>query len=298
MNALPTAQDRPAVLAALTATYARLGDMWGLAIGDTDCASDCPSLAWKRLDDRPDAWHQLLHGGESAAAAISNAVRGHLALLCRAYWPDLLDPAEDPIPFPAAYPPARAVLEATATASYVLDPALAPQDRAQRCAELLLWSQAATRRHDVGWHEVAAEAGFDVRAPRKRPDDRYVHTVDRARGVSVTDMITAVHGPESADLYREWNPTTHPDPIALAERATLRLRDGGYGVGGLIREDRDVEVAAHVADLVAGTIERQAVYFGRSAAPAEPCRAASVELRAFLPVVADQVNARNARARA
>ena len=74
------------------------------------------------------------------------------------------------------------------------------------------------------------------------------------------------------------------------------LRDRGVGTGGSIREDRDVEVGAQVADLVAAALERQAAYFGRSAEPAVHCRAIAVELREFLPVVATGVAERNARA--
>jgi hypothetical protein len=75
----------------------------------------------------------------------------------------------------------------------------------------------------------------------------------------------------------------------------LTHRLDGYGIGGLIREDGDVAVAANIAELVACAIECQAVYWGRSPAPAEGCRAVAAELRAFLPTVTDAVNARNER---
>lgn len=52
----------------------------------------------------------------------------------------------------------------------------------------------------------------------------------------------------------------------------------------------------HVADLIAAAIECEAGYFGRSAAPAQDCRAIAAELREFLPTLTAAVSARNARA--
>lgn len=52
----------------------------------------------------------------------------------------------------------------------------------------------------------------------------------------------------------------------------------------------------HIAELVAASIECQASYFDRSAVPADRCRAVAAELREFLPIVAAEVNARNAGA--
>ena len=48
-------------------------------------------------------------------------------------------------------------------------------------------------------------------------------TGEVSEGLKITRMIAAAHGTDGADLYREWNPVTHPDPIALAERATATL---------------------------------------------------------------------------
>lgn len=177
---------------------------------------------------------------------------------------------------------------------WILDPGLVPQDRAQRSAELLLWSQVTTGRHDAGWHDVATEAGFDVRSQRKRPDTHYVWSDEGSETLKLSRIIATVHGPAGADLYRVWNTATHPDPIALVARATVRIREGGIRVGGLHREDHDVEVAVHIADVVAASIECQAGYFGRSAVPADGCRAIAAELREFLPIVAAEVSRRNA----
>jgi len=161
------------VLTALVNTYTALGAAWETTLGDTDCVSHAPRAHWRAVEpDGPvTVWHVLLQTGELAGATVGNTVRAHLALLGRAYWPDLLDPADDPIQFPAAYPPARAVLEATAVAGWVLDPAITPQDRAQRTAELLLWSQVSTGRHDARWQDTVAEAGSrSVRsAPARTP---------------------------------------------------------------------------------------------------------------------------------
>jgi hypothetical protein len=161
---------------------------------------------------------------------------------------------------------------------------------------LLLWSQAATGRHDAGWHEVATAAGFDIRASRKRPESRFVWTGEGSEGLKITRMIAAAHGTDGADLYREWNPVTHPDPIALAERATVTLYRRGYGVGGLIREDRDVEVCAHVADMVAAGIETIAAYYGKSAARADDCHGIALVMREhLLPHVVEAIKTRQAR---
>ncbi|HEY3693180.1 MAG TPA: hypothetical protein VGL46_23325 [Pseudonocardiaceae bacterium] len=46
----------------------------------------------------------------------------------------MLTDRDDPIQFPAAYPPARAVMEGTAVVGWMFDPVISPQDRAQRAA--------------------------------------------------------------------------------------------------------------------------------------------------------------------
>ena len=165
--------DRPQVLTALMHGYNGINEAWAAVLADTDSAPDSPHMRWRDVPngDPTMAWHRLLHGGEIAASASAsaNAVRARLSLLSRAYWPDVLTDRDDPIQFPAAYPPARAVMEGTAVAGWMFDPVMSPQDRAQRTAELLLWSQAATGRHDAGWHEVATAAGFDIRAPASAP---------------------------------------------------------------------------------------------------------------------------------
>jgi hypothetical protein len=143
--------DRPQVLTALMHGYNRISEAWAAVLADTDSAPDSPHMRWRDVPngDPTMAWHQLLQGGEIAASATANAVRAHLALLSRAYWPDVLTDRDDPIQFPAAYPPARAVMEGTAVVGWMFDPVISPQDRAQRAAQLLLWSQAATGRHDA-----------------------------------------------------------------------------------------------------------------------------------------------------
>jgi hypothetical protein len=290
--------DRPQVLTALMHGYNGISEAWAAVLADTDSAPDSPHMRWRDVPngDPTMAWQRLLQGGEIAASATANAVRAHLSLLSRAYWPDVLTDRDDPIQFPAAYPPARAVMEGTAVVGWMFDPVISPQDRAQRAAQLLLWSQAATGRHDAGWHEVATAAGFDIRASRKRPESRFVWTGEGSEGLKITRMIAAAHGTDGADLYREWNPVTHPDPIALAERATVTLYRRGYGVGGLIREDRDVEVCAHVADMVAAGIETIAAYYGKSAARADDCHGIALVMREhLLPHVVEAIKTRQAR---
>jgi hypothetical protein len=76
----------------------------------------------------------------------------------------------------------------------------------------------------------------------------------------------------------------------------LRPDRTGYHVGGLIREDRDVELAIEVSDLVANAADQLAVCFARSAVAAQRIRTIAAELCDFLPVVAAAVADRNARA--
>lgn len=109
-------------------------------------------------------------------------------------------------------------------------------------------------------------------------------------------MVRTVHGDVGGDLYGEWSPASHTDPLSLAKRARIRHSQAGLHVGGLIREDNDVKVAVHVADLITAAIRWQAGYFGRCAAPAEECTAVAGELREFLPIIAEQVRIRNAGA--
>jgi hypothetical protein len=235
-----------------------------------------------------------VQGGELVGSAAANAVRGHLALLGRAYWRDVHDLADDLIAHPAIYPPARAVLEHSAEIVWVLDPALDPDMRAQRAAALLLWSQAQRRRPEAGIHEHVQNAGFEVRMTKR--GEQYVLTDAGSGPLTITRMIETAHGRAGVDLYRRWSPDAHPDPLTLMKGITLRPDRTGYHVGGLVREDRDVEVAIEVSDLVASTAERVAAYFGRSATPAERCREVAAELREFLPVVATAVAQRNAHA--
>jgi len=187
--------ERPAVLVALANTYGALGAALAVALEDNDCAADAPWAKWRELTpDDPDPaapWeievvngaltqppraprHVLMQAGEMAGATAANTLRGHLALLGRAYWPDIDDPADPVIMHPAIYPSARAVLETVAEVGWVLDPDLASAERTQRAAELLLWSQVARRRSDAGWHTVALSAGLDVRGTRRRPEAYFV----------------------------------------------------------------------------------------------------------------------------
>lgn len=311
-----TGSDRPMVLAALVEAYSALRAALTTALSDRECARDAPYMDWRGPDwgqRVPTPWeigvvdghltrppeesrHVLVQAGEVAGATAANTLRGHLALLERAYWPDINDPADDVIQFPAIYPPARAVLETVAEVGWLFDPDIGSGARTQRAAELLLWSQVTRRQPEAGWHDVARAAGLDVRSTRKRPDAYYVWTGEGSSALTMSRMVRTTLGDEFADLYNAWSGSTHPDPITLTVRSVLTLRPGGYGVGGLVREDEDVAVAANVAELLAFAIERQAVYWGRSPGPAEDCFAVAGELREFLPVVTEEVNVRNARA--
>jgi hypothetical protein len=93
---------RPIVLTLLAESYARLGAAWKTAIEDQDCAAQAPHAEWRAvdIDGEVTAWHVLLQAGELAGTFAANTVRAHLALLGRAYWPDLLDAADDPIQYP------------------------------------------------------------------------------------------------------------------------------------------------------------------------------------------------------
>lgn len=140
------------------------------------------------------------------------------------------------------------------------------------------------------------EAGFTVKASRKRPDEYYVQTGEDSQPLSMGRMVRTVHGDVGSDLYSEWSAANHADPLSLARRARMRHSQSGFHVGGLFREDHDVEVAVHVADLITTGITYQAGYFGRHTAPAEECKIVAGELREFLPIVAEQVRIRNAKA--
>jgi hypothetical protein len=134
--------DRPQVLTALMHSYNRISEAWAAVLADTDSAPDSPHMRWRDVPngDPTMAWHRLLQGGEIAASASAsasasaNAVRAHLSLLSRVYWPDVLTDHDDPIQFPAAYPPARAMMEGTAVVGWMFDPVISPRDRAQRAA--------------------------------------------------------------------------------------------------------------------------------------------------------------------
>lgn len=286
---------RPPVLALLAESYARLRAAWKATIEDQDCAVQAPHAEWRAVDADGEgtAWHVLLQAGELAGTFAGNAIRAHLALLCRAYWPDLLNTADDPIPHPAVYPPARAVLEATTLIGWTLDPTLTPDARALRAAQLLLWSQVSTRKHDAEWQHTVAEAGLTVKASRKRPDEYYVQTGEGSQPLSMGRMVRTVHGDVGSDLYSEWSAANHADPLSLAKRTRMRDSESGLHVGGLFREDHDVEVAVHVADLITTAIMCQAGYFGRRTAPAQECRAVAGELREVLPIVIEEVRIRN-----
>jgi hypothetical protein len=178
----------------------------------------------------------------------------------------------------------------------MLDPTMTPQDRALRAAELLLWSQVSTGKHDAEWQVTVTKAGFVVDAPRKRPHEHYVRTGEGSRSLSMGRMVRTVHGDVGSNLYGSWSSASHPDPLSLAKRAKIRHSESGLHVGGLIREDHDIEVAMHVAKLITAAIMWQAGYFGRHTAPAEECKGVARELREFLPIVAEQVRIRNAEA--
>jgi hypothetical protein len=300
----------------LADAYRALGIALAVALDDNDCAADAPWARWRAhvegepkpadpweigvengaLTRPPEApWRVLVRAGERAGATAANTLRGHLALLGRAYWPDIHNPADPLIMHPAIYPPARAVLETVAEVCWVLEPGLTSAERTLCSAELLLWSQVTRRGSGVRWDVTARSAGFDVRGTRRRPDAYFVRVCEGSSALAMTRMVRTALGDEAVDLYGDWSGSTHPDPIILAERSMLTLRSGGYGIGGLIREDNDVAVAANVAELLANAIECQAGYWGRSVAPAEVCRAVAVELREFLTTVAAAVSARNAR---
>ena len=232
---------------------------------------------------------------ESTAVSAAIAIQAHLALLCRAYWSGPPGSPDNIISSPAIYPPARAVLEASAVIRWALDPTLTVDVRAERAAEFMLWSQAATGRADAEWQHIVSAAGFDVRSTRRRPD--VFQLAGQASPLTLTKMIHAAHGDSMTDVYRLWSTASHPDPIDLTEGA-LYVGNvvGGIGVARFIREDDHVEVAALVADIVANTVHTISAYFGRIGDSAARCRAIECELSDFLATVTDLVDYRNGRA--
>jgi hypothetical protein len=117
---------------------------------------------------------------------------------------------------------------------WTLNPTLTPDARALRAAQLLLWLQVSTGRHDAGWQNTAAEAGLEVRAPKKRHDAYYIWTGQGSGSLTVGQMVRTVHGDVGGDLYSEWSPASHTDPLSLAKLARIRHSESGFHVGGLI----------------------------------------------------------------
>lgn len=296
-------EDRPAVLSALMTAYAELSAAWSAAWTDRMRDPSGRWVRWRDAERRGIPWATLIQAGEMTSGTCAQAVRAHLDLLCRAYWPDIIDPADDPVSHPAAYPPARAVLEATAEMIWVLDPAIDDDERAMRSAELMLWSQGARRRPDKGWHDTAREAGLTVAEIGKPGSKWHQHVHVRPgetekKALTISRMIEAAHGQDGLGLYDEWSPVSHTDPFTMLDRATFRDGDGGYYVGGEFREDDDVRVALAVAELVTSATTCMVGYWGRNPDPIGRCKSVVEQLREFLPVVEHAMAERRERGRA
>ncbi|MHA6626258.1 hypothetical protein ACU61A_12555 [Pseudonocardia sichuanensis] len=273
--------------------YLFLWQALGDAIAEVSGLPGSPSAQWRH--DQRDA----ANGGpvpiadypERSAVQAAQAVRQHVRLLSRAYWPNPHNPrAEDPDDWPseAVYPPARAALEGLAVVEWLYRPDVAGQERLDRVAELMLWSDPRA------WEKVLTASGVDVQ--RNDAGVRFVGRGGNGRPLTWTRMLSDVFGDRGVALYGQWSKLAHNDPKRSAELTRWVVVSGGVAAKHEIREDEHLKLAADVADAITTVIERVGAYTGRPVdGPLADCRMVSARARKHVERAADHVEQRRAQ---
>jgi hypothetical protein len=221
----------------------------------------------------------------------AQAVRQHVRLLSRAYWPNPHNPRpEDPDDWPgeAVYPPARAALEGLAVVGWLHRPDVAGVDRLHRVADLMLWSDPRA------WESVLVTSGVDVQ--RNDAGVRFVGRNGTGKPLTWARMLTDVFGDHGASLYGQWSKLAHNDPKRSAELTRWTVTPHGASAKSELREDEHLTLAAEIADAIAIVIERIGGYTGHPVAgPLADCREVSTRARRDAQIVAEYVQKRRAR---
>lgn len=284
-------------LGLLVDTYGLLRQAWWASLRVQECADDAPWNTWHDDDDpRGEARDLLVRAGEHSAIMTGQAITRHLGLLSRAYGPDPAVPEDGPDadrwPHSAVYPQARAIAEGTALFAWLLDAGADRAERVLRGARLTLWSNAGK------WADDVEAAGLEVRRdprPEGRQGPPYVWAGEGSGPLTPGNVVKIVHGRRASDDSQRWGKMLHNDPGVLGPRSTLRIGETGAHLGSQVREDEHLELARDITALLRTAGQRQAAYWGRSAAElVEACDRATASVGDVLPDVAAHVKERHA----
>ena len=196
----------------LADSYLGIETAWReLMAGSDDNAAKGP---WREDVNNPSVDTILTVGAMSGVFA-GGAIGGHLNLLSRAYWPPRTDLDITPVDQLAIYPPARAVLEATAIVCWALDKDLDVEARALRSAGLWLWSATSSSTNDAAHAvETIRNAGFTVAYPRSGRGSPALIVNGQRKQLSIGQMLRAVEG-KFGEVYGVWSSASHSDPFHI-----------------------------------------------------------------------------------
>jgi hypothetical protein len=158
------------------------------------------------------------------------------------------------------------------------DPDSDRAERILRASRFALWSSPK------GWRTTVEAAGLAVRSDERGTP--MVWTDEGSRPLSVGSLIKIVHGKEAVSCNSRWSKLVHNDPDLLAPLATIRFAAKGAYIGSQIREDQHYTPALNLTVLLRTAGERQAAYWGRSAADLpEACDRVIASITPVLPDV-------------
>lgn len=278
--------------------YESLRDAWqDLSLAHEE-SQDAPWHGWRIVPDEDvvDATDILLQLAELDAAGAIVTLSHHLKVLATAYPEQVLvenDFDNRYWPGFASFTLARAVLEAGALAAWLLTPD--PTERVTRSARVQLWSAGGRDReesdegattHSDKIRLIADDAGLTVAANRRGVLGLRIDGQLRTFHHSVA--ITALLDAHGKSLYHSWSAKAHQAPFALAPWTQLEVVGDFEGLATSVStfEDKHIELAADVADVVTATGTKVAAYYAKDTQPfIDRCAAVSTFLRQELPKI-------------
>lgn len=285
----------------LTWTYGALRDAWHALSTDQNCDESAPwnqpqpGVAKDRVSERV----MLLTMAEWSAANAGKSVLHHLRLLALAYPPVAFsDEGVDSRGWPgfASYTVARALLEGAAVIDWLLQ--ADPDERCCRAARLQLWSVCEQRRGGLGAapgqpgsvervRAIVEGAGFEVREYGRQAELGVV-TGGQPRGFYPSQAVVGLLGERGKVLYHGWSGSSHHAPWALMPWTSMRVAedDAGLHLSTFTFEDKHVELAADVTEVLRAAGNSLGRFYGRNTnAYDECCVDVGTHLRSLIPVI-------------
>jgi hypothetical protein len=305
-----TTADDASTLDHLTWAYQSLRDAWLTLCLDRECDTAAPWKLWRSglPTSLNEAQETLLHVAEFTAADAAKSVLHHLRLLARSYPPEALaDDGLDPDMWPgfASYTLARGVLEGAAKVVWLAQPLPTPLDLVRNSARLHLWSVSEEQKSPhyappPPGEPSAAErmrllveaAGFEVKATGRGKADLAVVIDGDPRAFHQGAAIVNLLGDHGKALYHSWSSVTHQAPWALAPWTSVEVDDDANGIVFYTSnfEDKHVELAADVAEIVAAAGKRYGEYYGRRSDEfTTACANVASHMRSHIPAIRQEL---------